>query len=45
MGLQKFDKIGNTPRDVFNWWMRYDVLPGQYDLFEDYDEEEELWLD
>lgn len=27
-----------TPQDVFNWWMEYDVLPGQIDLFED-DEE------
>lgn len=29
-----------TPMDVFNWWMEYDVLPGQVDLFEemeDYD--------
>lgn len=23
-----------TPMDVFNWWMEYDVLPGQIDLFE-----------
>lgn len=23
-----------TPMDVFNWWMEYDVLPGQMDLFE-----------
>lgn len=22
-----------TPMDVFNWWMEYDVLPGQLDLF------------
>ena len=21
--------------DVFNWWMEYDILPGQIDLFED----------
>lgn len=21
--------------DVFRWWMEYDVLPGQYDLFEE----------
>lgn len=26
-----------TPQDVFNWWMEYDVLPGQVDLFEDYE--------
>lgn len=24
-----------TPRDVFRWWMQYDVLPGQMDMFED----------
>lgn len=29
-----------TGTDVYNWWMEYDVLPGQIDLFED--EEEEL---
>ena len=27
-----------TPLDVFRWWMEYDELPGQIDLFE----EEEL---
>ena len=26
-----------TPLDVFNWWMQYDVLPGQIDLLEEYD--------
>lgn len=25
--------------DVFNWWMEYDVLPGQYNMFEDVEEE------
>lgn len=30
-----------TPQDVFNWWMEYDVLPGQIHLFED--EEAEEW--
>lgn len=24
-----------TPLDVFNWWMEYDILPGQIDLFEE----------
>lgn len=24
-----------SPQDVFNWWMGYDVLPGQIDLFEE----------
>ena len=23
-----------TPEDVFNWWMEYDVLPGQMDIFD-----------
>lgn len=31
-----------SPMDVFNWWMEYDVLPGQIDLFEDM--EIEGWL-
>lgn len=26
---------GSTAQDVFNWWMEYDVLPGQQDLFGD----------
>ncbi len=25
--------------DVFNWWLGYDVLPGQYNMFEDVEEE------
>lgn len=28
--------------DVFNWWMEYDVLPGQMNWFEDYEEEAEI---
>lgn len=24
-----------TGIDVFNWWMEYDILPGQIDLFEE----------
>ena len=28
-----------TPMDVFRWWMEYDVLPGQVDLFEEEDYE------
>lgn len=28
-----------TGADVFNWWMEYDVLPGQVDLFEEDDYE------
>lgn len=27
-------RMGTTGQDVFNWWMEYDVLPGQDDLFE-----------
>lgn len=29
---------GTTGKDVFNWWMEYDVLPGQVDILEGYDE-------
>ena len=29
------------PIDVFNWWMEYDILPGQLNLFEDYEEDED----
>ena len=31
--------LWETPMDVFNWWMEYDVLPGQIDLFEEDDYE------
>lgn len=34
-------RSGTTGVDIFNWWMEYDILPGQIDLFEeleDYDE-------
>lgn len=27
-----------TPKEVFDWWMEYDTLPGQIDLFEEEDE-------
>lgn len=27
-----------TATDVFNWWMEYDILPGQYNLFDDIEE-------
>lgn len=30
----------STAKDVYNWWMEYDVLPGQFNLFEDYEEDE-----
>jgi len=29
-----------TPMDVYNWWMEYDVMPGQINFFEDYEEDE-----
>lgn len=28
-------RIGTTAQDVFNWWMEYDILPGQMEM-EDY---------
>ena len=28
-------RMGTTPIDVFNWWMEYDILPGQIDLLDD----------
>ena len=33
-GLQKEWRTGT---DVFNWWMEYDVIPGQVDLFDDWE--------
>ena len=27
-----------TAMDVFNWWMEYDILPGQVDLFAEMEE-------
>ena len=32
--------IGYSGNDVFNWWMEYDILPGQMNWFEDFEEEE-----
>lgn len=32
-------KNGATSKDVFNWWMEYDILPGQVSLEELYPEE------
>lgn len=34
-------RMGATGRDVFNWWMEYDILPGQMDIFDFIEEEEE----
>ena len=27
-------RMGTTAKDVFNWWMEYDTLPGQINLFD-----------
>lgn len=34
-------RMGVTGRDVFNWWMEYDILPGQINWFEDFEELED----
>jgi len=34
-------RMGTRAIDVYNWWLEYDVLPGQINLFEDYEEDEE----
>lgn len=31
-----------TPMDVFNWWMEYDILPGQIDLFEEMEDMDDV---
>lgn len=28
-------RMGTRPIDVYNWWLEYDVLPGQYELWDD----------
>lgn len=33
-------RMGYTGRDVFNWWMEYDILPGQMDIFDFMEEED-----
>jgi len=45
--LQEREKHGLTwgdgtfsGKDIFNWWMEYDVMPGQINFFEDYEEDE-----
>ena len=39
MQKKQTNRTWQTAQDVFNWWMEYDILPGQMDLFEeDYDE-------
>lgn len=34
-------RMGTTGTDVFNWWMEYDVLPGQMDIFDFIEEEDD----
>jgi phosphoadenosine phosphosulfate reductase len=34
-------RIGTTGKDVFNWWMEYDAIPGQMDIFDFIEEEDE----
>ena len=34
-------RMGKTGMDVFNWWMEYDIIPGQMDIFDFIEEEEE----
>lgn len=38
---QKGQNVEATAMDVYRWWMEYDVLPGQFNLFEDYEDEDE----
>lgn len=35
------DGYDATAMDVYNWWMEYDILPGQVDLFDMMDEEDD----
>jgi phosphoadenosine phosphosulfate reductase len=41
-GWKKRGADGGDPTvsDIWNWWMEYDVLPGQVNLFEDFEETE-----
>jgi phosphoadenosine phosphosulfate reductase len=34
-------RMGTTGKDVFNWWMEYDTLPGQMDIFDFIEDEDE----
>lgn len=34
-------RMGTTGQDVFNWWMAYDVLPGQVDIFQTMEDEDD----
>lgn len=33
-------RMGTTGQDVFNWWMEYDIMPGQMDIFDFIEEDE-----
>ena len=33
-------RMGVTGRDIFNWWMEYDIMPGQMDIFDFIEEED-----
>ena len=33
-------RMGASGRDVFNWWMEYDILPGQMDIFDFIEEDD-----
>lgn len=37
------DTSWQTPEDVFNWWMEYDTIPGQMDIL-DFIEDEDEWI-
>lgn len=37
------DELFNTPQSVFNWWMQYDILPGQMNLFGEGDDDAEIY--
>ena len=34
-------RMGKTGKDVFNWWMEYDIIPGQIDIFDFIEEDSE----
>ena len=34
-------RIGTHGQDIFNWWMEYDIIPGQMDIFDFIEEEDE----
>jgi phosphoadenosine phosphosulfate reductase len=33
-------RMGTTAQDVFRWWMEYEDIPGQIDLLEEYEEDD-----